>query len=315
MNPYHPNMLGRVVLITGANTGLGFETAREMLLLNATVIMAGRDRKRIDNATSRLETQRPAGCVGIVDGSLLIDLADLDSVRDFAVAFQSRYDRLDVLVANGGVFGLPADAPRTKQNFEAHFGTNHLAHHLLVRLLMPALLRTGASTGDARVVVVSSVGHIWGDLAGSDKMGDLNFERRPVTQAGFEAYTQSKLGNVLMAAEIARRYDANATGVRAFSAHPGTVATDMFRHFSLDFLINPLFWYFLKSPWQGAQTQIYLSVAPLAELQAFDGAYFTDCTPRTATSPLSSFYVNPQAFNETIAAALWEASDRLVGVA
>lgn len=305
VNVHAPDLAGHIYLVTGANTGLGFETARALLALNATVIVAGREAARVAAAVSRLEAARAAGSVGVVDGSLLLDLADLESVRRFATAYLEKYARLDGLIANAGVFALPRDAPRTRQGFEQHFGVNHLAHHLLVRLLLPALEATGAATGDARVVFVSSLGHLWGDLLRAGVLDDLNFERRPVGQEGFEAYTQSKLANVLDAAQLARLSDGR--GVRAFSAHPGTVATDMFRHYprALEAALAPIQWYFFKTPAEGAQTQIYLTVAPLAEIDAHNGGYFADCAPA---------YTNPQARNASLAAQLWAASDALVGL-
>ena len=332
------DLSGRVAIVTGATgVGLGLEHARALLAMNATVVVVGRDEGRVAAA---LRVLRTAGCnngacagEALGGGELLADLSDLRSVRAFAAAFARRFARLDVLALNAGVMKVPlADATRTAQGFEQAVGVNHLAHFLLARLLAPQLSASASLTGDARVVVVSSVGHLWGDLrdAGGAFDEDLAFQRRgrrQLAQAGFEGYTRSKLANVLFAAELARR--AAGTGVRAFSLHPGAVATDIFRHVApegagggalgaaLEAVALPLARLFLRTPAEGARTQVFLSAAPLAAIAGASGGYFHDGflghgphfgrDPRQAAWP----HVSAQSGDDELAAALWRRSEEL----
>ena len=306
-NPHRPNLAGRVVLITGANGGLGFEQARELFLLNATVVLAGRDRKRVDAAAARIRAAAAATpCSGAVDASALLDLSSFASVRAFAASFLSRYSRLDTLVLNAGIMRVPR--AHTVDGHDVTLQTNHLSHHLLTALLLPALRATAAATGDARVLAVSSVGHLWAELDAA-ALADLSFDRRNDTQAGFAPYTQSKLANVLFARELARREAAKGTNVTAYSLHPGAVLTDIFSHVDgfgwLAPYATPLLVPFFKSALEGAQTQIYLAAAPLAEIRPHTGAYFVDCAPAKA---------NPIAGDAEIARELWRVSDELAGL-
>jgi retinol dehydrogenase-13 len=305
-NPHRPDLSGRTVVITGANAGLGFEMARELLFLNATVVIGGRDAARMAGAAARLRAAARGGG-GILDdvGGAPLDLASMASVRSWAAAVAARHARIDVLALNAGVMKVPYAL--TADGFETTLAANHLGHHLLAALLLPALR---AASGGARVIAVSSVGHRWGELDAA-ALDDLSFERRNDTQVGFAPYTQSKLANVLFAAELARREAAAGSGVRAFSLHPGTVRTDIFRHlaparalWALETLAAPLLWLVTKSPLEGAQTQLFLATAP-GELLA-DGAYYEDCA--------ISSRVNPLAADADLAQALWRKSDALVGL-
>ena len=308
-NPHHPDLTAKVVVITGPTTGLGFEMARELLLLNATVVLGGRDASRVAAAAARLRAAGGgAGSLDTVDGALL-DLTSLSSVRAFAAAVVARHARIDVLVLNAGVMKVPRAL--TADGFETTLAANHLGHHLLTALLLPALRAAGAARGDARVLAVSSTGHLWGELDAA-ALADLSFERRADAQQGFAPYTQSKLANVLFAAELARREAAAGSAVCAFSLHPGAVRTDIFRHLLparalavAEVLAAPLTWFFLKSPLEGAQTQLYLATAPLGELQS--GEYYADCAV--------SSRVNPAIRDAALARALWQKSDELVGLA
>ena len=304
VNHHSRDLCGQVVLITGSNTGLGFEMARELLKMEATVILVGRDEARVKAAAERLKPQVAASKCARLDASLLLDLASLASVRTFAAAFLERYTRLDILVLNAGVMKVPRG--KTVDGHEITLQVNHLGHHLLTHLLAPVLAKTAQRTGDARVLSVSSAGHLWGDLSG-DAIYDLSFERRADVQQGFAPYTQSKLCNVLFAVELARRAP---PGVWAFSLHPGAVQTEIFRNIPVfavaEPYLAPLLSYFFKTPLQGAQTQIYLATAPLAEIKPHVGHYFGDCAVMTN--------INPQAKNLSLAIHLWEISNDLVGI-
>ena len=307
VNPHRPDMTGKTIVVTGANTGLGFEMARELLLLNATVVLGGRDAQRMEVAAGRLRAATLGS--GVLDnvGGALLDLTSMASVRAFAAAVSNRHAQVDVLVNNAGVMKVPRAL--TADGFETTLAANHLGHHLLTALLLPELRAAAAAKGDARVIAVSSTGHRWGELDAA-ALDDLSFERRVDTQAGFAPYTQSKLANVIFAAELARREAAAGSNVTSFSLHPGAVRTDIFRHLPVGVLraaetfVAPLLWFFTKSPLEGAQTQLYLATAPLAELVS--GAYYEDCAV--------SSNVNPLARDTALALALWHKSDALVGL-
>jgi NAD(P)-dependent dehydrogenase (short-subunit alcohol dehydrogenase family)/FKBP-type peptidyl-prolyl cis-trans isomerase len=316
-NP-HPrrDLAGQVVLITGANTGLGLETARELFFLNATVVISGRDQKRLDSAARTIEAARPANCVGRVAGARgelpTLDLTDFASVRAFAAAFLQRHERLDLLYLNAGVMLKPFAL--TRDGFEEHWQVNHLSHHLLTRLLTPALAAAGKAGGDARVIAVSSGAMMWGDLAPA-AMADLSYAKRPYSLWGMGAYAQSKLANVVFASELSRvAKRTGLAGVRAFSLEPGAVHTELFRHLSwfpaAERSLSLVLQYFMKTPLEGAQTQLFLGTAPLRVLEKYNGRFFSNCALGDAMT-----WMNKQALNETIAQELWRVSDESVGFA
>ena len=207
-----PDQTGRTVVVTGANSGLGYETCRALAARGASVIMAVRDEDRGRAARDRLRAE-----LGDATGGLEVvrlDLADLESVRAFAGELIGRGSPIDVLVNNAGI-GMPARSV-TAQGFESQFGVNHLGHFALTGLLLP-LLRRGA---DARVVTVSSEAY----RGGSIDFDDLNGERsyRPAT-----AYRQSKFANVLFGLELDRRSRAGGVPVTSTLAHPGFASTNL----------------------------------------------------------------------------------------
>jgi NAD(P)-dependent dehydrogenase (short-subunit alcohol dehydrogenase family) len=194
-----PSQAGRTAVVTGANSGLGLATARELVRAGARVTLAVRDPARGEAAAATL------------DGDVTVrrlDLADLESVRAFAAAWSGP---LDVLVNNAGIMMVPAGL--TVDGFELQFGTNHLGHFALTNLLLPSVTD--------RVVTVSSSLH----RSGSIDLDDLNWQRRPYSATG--AYAQSKLANLLFTLELQRRLTAAGSRVRALAAHPGWAATNL----------------------------------------------------------------------------------------
>ncbi|MFE0175448.1 oxidoreductase [Streptomyces sp. NPDC059002] len=203
-----PDQSGRRAVVTGANSGIGYVTARELARRGAHVVLACRSEDRGVRAVDRLRADVPDADVEF--GRL--DLADLASVRQFADAYAD--DRLDLLINNAGVMALPYR--RTADGFETQFGVNHLGHFALTGLLMPRLLETPG----ARVVSVSSFAHA---LANID-IGDLNSERR---YRRWIAYGRSKTANLLFIHELARRLAAIGSEVVAAAAHPGYASTNL----------------------------------------------------------------------------------------
>lgn len=206
-----PDMAGRAVVITGANSGIGLETARYLVRANATVIMACRNRDKALRAIGDIRATTSTGELVPVD----LDLGSLASVRSAADRLRETFGRIDVLINNAGVMAL--DRGVTEDGFETHFGINHLGHFAFTNSLIPLLEK--ADSG--RVVTVSSMGHRPGRLDLDDPM----YDRRRYSRWG--AYFQSKLANLLFTRELDRRLRATNSSVAAVAAHPGTARTEL----------------------------------------------------------------------------------------
>ncbi|MGH8909253.1 MAG: oxidoreductase [Egibacteraceae bacterium] len=205
-----PDQQGRTFIVTGANSGIGYPTARELASRGAHVVMACRDLRKAEVAGERILAAHPSASLEVVP----LDLADLGSVRDFAAAYTAAHTRLDGLINNAGVMALPRRV--TADGFEAQLGTNHLGHFALTGLLMPTLL----ASGPARVVTVSSIGHWAGHIQSDDLMGERRYRPWP-------AYFQSKLANLLFTYELAHRLARQGWTVVAVACHPGLSATEL----------------------------------------------------------------------------------------
>ncbi|RLE22674.1 MAG: short-chain dehydrogenase [Actinobacteria bacterium] len=205
-----PDQTGRVVLITGANSGIGYEAARALAQHGATVVMGCRNRTKADDAVAAIAETNPSGTTEILE----MDLSDLDSVREAAAEFLAAHDRLDVLVNNAGLMATPEQ--HTAQGFEMQFGVNHLGHYVLTGLLLDAL----RATPDSRVVSISSQGHRPGKI----NFDDLNSEQ---SYSPWPAYFQSKLANLLFTRELQRRLTDADADVIAVAAHPGGSSTNL----------------------------------------------------------------------------------------
>lgn len=203
-----PDQSGRTAVVTGANSGIGLITARELARRGARVLLACRDEQRGKEAAARIRRAVRGADVEFA----ALDLADLASVREFAEAY--RADTLDLLINNAGVMALPYG--RTADGFETQFGVNHLGHFALTGLLLPKLLHTPG----ARVVSVSSGLHALSDI----DIGDLNSER---DYRRWIAYARSKTANLLFVHELARRAAAAGSGLVAAAAHPGYASTNL----------------------------------------------------------------------------------------
>ena len=205
-----PDQTGRVALVTGGSSGLGLETARALVARGATVILGCRSLERAERARETLLPAVRGGALDLLD----LDLADLASVGAAASAVADRYGRLDLLINNAGVMGLPRTL--TRDGFERQFGINHLGHFALTQALLP-LLRGRL---DARVVTVTSGAQYFGRIAFDDLQGERRYDR-------WQAYGQSKLANVMFALELQRRLDAEGVAVRSLAAHPGVARTNL----------------------------------------------------------------------------------------
>ncbi|WAR31468.1 RDH13-like protein [Mya arenaria] len=302
---------GRTVLITGGNTGVGKETARDLARRGARILIAGRDLKRTNAAAD--EIRRTTGNDNVIVYNL--DLASLKSVRECAKEVLAKEDRLDILINNAGVMITPIHW-RTADGFEMQMGTNHLGHFLFTNLLLDLIKRSAPS----RIINVSSLGHsCTGELVnrGIHKqtsfhstdmdldLDDLNSEKVDTVTA----YGRSKLANILFTRELHRRL--KGSGVISVSLHPGAVATELYRYTGdhrLPFrLLITVFWalykHINKTPEEGAQTTLHCALEPEVEQQS--GKYFSDCAVKEPSR---------QAQDDVMASKLWTLSEKLVGL-
>uniref|UniRef100_A0A3P9I0S4 Si:dkey-23o4.6 n=1 Tax=Oryzias latipes TaxID=8090 RepID=A0A3P9I0S4_ORYLA len=279
---------GKTVLVTGANSGIGKETSRDLARRGARVVMACRDLSRAVQAAEEIRKSTGNGNVVVRH----LDLASLYSVRTFAQEFLDTEDRLDILINNAGVMMCPKRL--TEDGFETQLAVNHLGHFLLTNLLLPKL----RSSAPSRVVNVSSIAHRGGRI----DFDDLFFSRRPY--GALESYRQSKLANILFTRDLARRL--KGSGVSAFCLHPGVIRTELGRHVEswfplLGALLRLPALLLMKTPWQGCQTTLFCAVTP--GLEDRSGCYFSDCEEREAA---------PEGRDDEAARRLWDASARLV---
>ncbi len=312
------DLTGRRVVITGAATGLGRESARVLAAHGATVTVLARSEERAAGALAELEADVP----GATAESGVVDLGDLASVRSFADTYLATHDAVDLLINNAGVMACPFG--RTVDGFETQFGTNHLGHFLLTALLSPAILRGT----DPRVVTLTSAGHSRADV----DLVDPNFETTEYSP--WIAYGQSKTANALFARELARR--AGPQGLLSFSVHPGGIITDLGRHLNeelmndmLDFSRTrseaaagasgatvdgpPQASFEFKSVEAGAATQVWAATSPEAELADHNGAYLADCGLGVLGADPGVNGFLPYLLDDDHAAALWDLSEQLVG--
>lgn len=207
-----PDLTGRTVIITGANSGIGFEAARVMAGRGAEVVMACRNVERSSEAYEKVKEISPKKRVKF----MLLDLANLSSVREFAGEVREKYPRIDILVNNAGVMVPPYG--RTKDGFELQIGTNHLGHFLLTGLLMDNIIATPGS----RVVTVTSIAHFRGEINFNDIHFEHNYRR-------MGAYRQSKLANLLFAYELDRKLKEKNKETISVAVHPGVSSTKLFK--------------------------------------------------------------------------------------
>lgn len=301
------DLSGRRFVVTGANSGIGWEVTRQLARQGAQVVLACRRREEGERRVAELSAEHPGARVEV--GTL--DLGDLASIRSFASGLRERSEALHGLINNAGVMNTPRGT--TRDGFETQFGINHLGHFLLTEELLP-LLRAGAPS---RIVNVSSCFH---DKAmgreGTIDLEDPNFEQRPYD--GWSAYAQSKLANVLHARELARRLEGSA--VTVVSVHPGWVRTNLIRNslpvWLQDTLLRPaLRLAGMIEPWEGAQTTLFAALDP--SVVEHSGSFYSqlgtyrDKAANRGGWPMRS--PNPLAEDDELASALWALSEQLVG--
>ncbi|XP_012054566.1 PREDICTED: WW domain-containing oxidoreductase-like [Atta cephalotes] len=281
------DLRNKVALITGANTGIGFETARSLALHGCNVILACRDMKKANDAIRRIQQEKDiANCV-----ALEMDLSSLSSVREAAEQFKQRFKSLDILILNAGVFGLPYQL--TKDGYETTFQVNHLSQFYLTLLLK----QTIQSSNNPRIVVVSSESHRFSSIRTVEDLHQ-SLSVPAYKYWAMAAYNESKLCNILFVQELARQWPS----IGVFACHPGNlVFTSLSRQWWLYRLLFALARPFTKSLQQAASTVIFCATAP--ELEGVTGSYFNNCCHCQPSNA---------ALDSALAAQLWTLSQDMI---
>jgi NAD(P)-dependent dehydrogenase (short-subunit alcohol dehydrogenase family) len=292
-----PDQSGRTAIVTGANSGLGLATARELARAGAAVTLACRNTGKGEEAAGRIRAAVPGAALEVAS----LDLADLGSVRDFAARTADRHERLDLLINNAGIMAAPRRL--TRDGFESQFGTNHLGHFALTGLLLPTFLKAPAP----RVVTVSSHLHRRGTMRFDDLQGERKY--RP-----WDAYAKSKLANLMFCFELQRRAAAADSVLLSLAAHPGYAATnlqfaatDRFYEKAVGWIGNRLF---AQSADMGALPTLYAATVP--DLPG--GTYIGPGGRAEQRGHPKVVTAAGKAYDEQAWLRLWEVSEQLTGV-
>lgn len=281
----------KVVIVTGATSGLGKEAAKVLASKNATVIMAVRNTEKGKTVAAEITKDLPNAKIDIRK----LDLGSLSSIQSFTEGVKASYDHLDILINNAGVMACPFS--KTEDDFEIQMGTNHLGPFALTGLLMPLLKKTQAS----RIVSTSSIAH---------KQGDIDFE--DINWAGREyvtnkAYGDSKLANLYFTYELARRLKDDPEAPTVTAAHPGWTSTDLQRH-SLRFrILNPIFS-------QKVDQGTLPTLRAATDENAHSGDYFGPSGWQEVKGSPIAVKSNEMSHNEANAKRLWEMSEKMTGI-
>ena len=294
------DLSGQTVFITGANSGLGQETARAMAARGAHVILAGRDQAKLDAAVAAIRGDVPDAALD----TIICDLGSLASIRACGGEARERFGKIDILINNAGVMACPL--MHTADGFEMQFGTNHLGHFTLTAELMP-LIEAGTRK---RIVNLSSRAH---HMAPTD-VDDPNFESRRYDP--WASYGNAKTANVLFTVELERRYAAR--GIHAYAVHPGGINTNLGRHLTEEMAAalmarvtasdSGFQW---KTIPLGAATSCWAATAP--ELEGKGGVYCEDCHVAEVDDVSSNKGVRSWALDPDTARRLWAVSEELTG--
>jgi NAD(P)-dependent dehydrogenase (short-subunit alcohol dehydrogenase family) len=293
-----PDLRGKVLLVTGGNSGLGYESVKAFAGKGAEVILASRSIQKGEEARQEILKDVPEARIRVMQ----LDLGDLQSVRNLASEFNNQYKRLDVLLNNAGIMMTPYFT--TRDGFEGQLGTNHLGHFALTGLLLDVLLKTPGS----RIVNVSSGAHRNGEM----DFNNLQFEKgrgyKPM-----KAYGRSKLANLLFTYELQRKLENAKKESISLAAHPGVAMTNLARHLEGRFLVKllwPVFKWMAQDQAMGALPQIRASVAPDVK----GGEYYGPDGRREFKGYPVVVSSNEASHKLEDASRLWEESEKLTGV-
>ena len=299
------DLSGKLVVITGGASGLGQETARAMAAKGAQIVIPVRDMAKGEAALAAIGESVPNADIELMQ----CDLGEMASIRAFAVAFLAKHDRIDLLINNAGVMACPYG--ETADGLEMQFGTNHIGHFLLTNLLMTALLKGAESSGQVRIVNLSSRGHHFDKV----HLDDPNFKQRQYDK--WASYGQAKTANILFSVGLEKRLADK--GVHALAVHPGGIQTNLGRHLTEEDIATLLKRmednsegnFAFKTVEAGAATTCYAATAP--ELDGRGGVYLEDCHVAEVDDEDPSGGVRTYAVDPGNAEKLWAMSEDIVG--
>lgn len=292
-----PDLTGKTIIVTGGNSGLGYEAVKVFSRKNADVVLASRNIERGETAKETIIAEFPNAKIKVMK----LDLGDLSSVHEFAYSFKNDSKKLDVLLNNAGIMWCPYN--KTKDGLESQMGVNHFGHYALTGLLLERL----KYTENARVVNVSSLGH---------RRGVMNFDNLLFEKGGYDprkAYYNSKLANLLFTYELQRKFEEKGLNIIFAAAHPGGSATNLARHVEKRFsfrLLKPLFLLLAQSAAKGALPQIRASVDSKVKGGEYYGPHGFN---EMGGYPILVESI-PASHSQEDAMKLWEISEKLTGV-
>jgi len=293
-----PDLTGKIIIVTGGNSGLGYESVKAFASKGAEVVLACRSTEKGEEARTEILKAFPEGKIQVMQ----LDLGELESVRNFAASFKNSHKKLDVLLNNAGIMMTPYFT--TKDGFEGQLGTNHLGHFALTGLLMDTVLQTEG----ARIVNISSGAHKNGKMDFSNLQYENGRDYSPM-----KAYGRSKLSNLLFTYELQRKLEAANKHTIAVAAHPGVALTNLARHLEgkiLFKILTPLFKRMAQDPAMGALPQIRASVEP----EVKGGEYYGPDGKKEYKGYPVLVPSNEASHNLQDATSLWEESVKLTGV-
>jgi NAD(P)-dependent dehydrogenase (short-subunit alcohol dehydrogenase family) len=302
-----PSQAGKRILITGANSGIGYRAALTLARKGAHIIFSCRDRRKAEAAIARLNAESPGASIELA----LLDLASLNSVRNFAEQQLNHRLPIHILINNAGVMAPPKRS-QSADGFELQFGTNVLGHFALTGLLLPALEQASAGSSEpSRIVTIASIAH---------KRGSLNFEDLQYKQnySPMRTYQQSKLANLMLALEMDRRLRAAHSNILSVAAHPGVANTNLFQTGQYSAIENKarkvlsyLIGAFLNTDAEGALPTLYAATFP--EVQS--GEYYgPQGFQEMCGDEIGLAKIAPQALDAAAGARLWNICEDLTGI-
>ncbi len=294
-----PDLTGKVVVITGANSGLGFESAKELARNGARVVMTARNLEKGERAQADILQELPDADLDLIQ----LDVGSLDSVRTFATKIKEKYDRLDILLNNAGLMAIPRQ--ETADGFEMQLGVNHLGHFALTGLLLDVITKTP----NARIHNVSSTANFMGEINFDDLMGEESYSR-------WGAYGQSKLANVFFTFELQKRLSAAGFDTMANVSHPGLVIGNL----QANSMEQSGTWYegiayqftrlFLaRDISKGVQPMLFAMTSPDAKGSALYGPQYIH-----HLGPVAEVKANDAAYDAEKLKRFWEISEELTGI-
>ncbi len=292
-----PDLKGKIALVTGANSGLGYYTCLELARKGAHVVLAARNKDKGYAALDKIKSEIPEADLQVMK----LDLANIESIKHFADAFIEEYEKLDILINNAGVMAIPL--MRTSQGFEMQFGTNHLGHYALTALMFAFIDKTPG----ARIVNVSSLMHKFGTI----HFDDLNWEK---SYSKWDAYSQSKLANLLFSIELDRRLRLADKQTSVMAAHPGYASTNLqtrggeMEGSKANVLANKFLNAVVAQPaWRGALPSLYAATCP----EAVSGKFYGPSGLGGVRGYPREEKINPKLTSPDVAKRLWEESESL----